>query len=78
MADIYLLILICISIAAGIAHMLHAMILWKKMQDDREWRRVHEAAHNLRREPWRETPELGSGKHRRLDYSDISFEEDKS
>lgn len=78
MTDIYLLILICISIAAGIAHMLHAMILWREIRADEEWRRVHQAAHNLQREAWRETPELGSGKHRRLDYSDITFEEDKS
>lgn len=76
MTDLLMLILIAIAGTGGIVITLHDA--WRWWCEWREWRerRVPKAARNLEREPWQETPELGSGNHRRLDYSDIKIEED--
>jgi hypothetical protein len=77
MTDLFVIVLVCVAFVAGVVITLHDAWRWWCEWSDRRARRVPKAHPHLTREPWQETPELGSGKHRRLDYSDIKIEEDE-
>lgn len=77
MIDLFVLALVFVAFIAGVA--VAVRDVWMQA---REWRarhasRVPTPARSLMREPWQETAELGSGRHLRLDYSDIKIEEDE-
>jgi hypothetical protein len=73
--ELYAMILIGVCLLGGIA--ITVADLWQQYRDAHSKARDYlRAPHpNLTREPWRETPELGSGRHLRMDYSDIQVEE---
>lgn len=77
LVDIFILALMAVAAIAGIVVTLHDAWCWWCEWQDRRARRAPTPQSGVMREPWRETPELGSGKHRRLDYSDITIEEDR-
>lgn len=77
LVDIFILALMAVAAIAGIVVTLHDAWRWWCEWQDRRARRAPTPQSGVMREPWRETPELGSGKHRRLDYSDITIEEDR-
>lgn len=77
LVDIFILALMAVAALAGIVITLHDAWCWWGEWQARRDRHAPTPHPSLEREPWRETPELGSGKHRRLDYSDITIEEDR-